>query len=537
MSLRHSTDNLTDPICTICREALGKEDEVLKTSCNHRFHRNCLLSWLKGNKSCPQCRAHCEGKQFGVKTVSGTGAVTRSRNPASGRQSASASGSQSQMQGEPQGAAGGLSLPEYTPLIPVATDQINTSSEEENRIRNIVSAVVAARSASIFQDLDDRITRTIGDRVECALTSVLGNLNLGAPTANVERNGNAPIETPSEHSWPREMPSFPNNRQRDNTPIGRDRDNTPSGSDRENTSHRRTFHANDVSIISNAGKIANLINSWGIKFDGSRSLSVENFIYRIESQVFDTLGGNFNLLCDNAQCIFIGEAKEWYWRFRQSVGRVTWPRLCSELRTNFEGHKTDTEFKEDMRARKQGPLESFDDYRNAILQIASNLRTPLREPELVEILQRGLRLRVRQQLLYVSINSVSELRKYCLKGENLLNEVSKMGLQATNVNRGNFPRRQVNELDTGLEVDELVDVSSVVEVDEVVRRSGERLTCWNCRREGHRYTDCIGERTIFCYGCGAVGVYKPSCQTCMSGNLNRSEVSKTNLRKDPIMKN
>ncbi|KAH8403423.1 hypothetical protein KR215_004012, partial [Drosophila sulfurigaster] len=40
------------------------------------------------------------------------------------------------------------------------------------------------------------------------------------------------------------------------------------------------------------------------------------------------------------------------------------------------------------------------------------------------------------------------------------------------------------------------------------------LVCWNCRKEGHRYQDCVSDRRVFCYGCGAANTYKPSCGKC-----------------------
>lgn len=153
---------------------------------------------------------------------------------------------------------------------------------------------------------------------------------------------------------------------------------------------------------------------------------------RIELQVIDSLGGNFNLLCEHAQSLFASEAKEWYWRYRRSVQRVTWPSLCQALRTNFQQHKSDFEIKEAIRARKQGPTECFDDFRNAILRTAEALQTPLSEMELVEIMQHNLRPRIRHQLLFVPVNSLAELRRLCLRGESLANEIAKTNYATPN---------------------------------------------------------------------------------------------------------
>ncbi|KAI8116040.1 hypothetical protein CVS40_11831 [Lucilia cuprina] len=166
------------------------------------------------------------------------------------------------------------------------------------------------------------------------------------------------------------------------------------------------------------------------------------------------------------------------------------------------------------------------------MYMAESLHIPLREEEMVEILQRGLRPRIRQQLLYVPINSVAQLRKLCLKGESLLNEVSKTSAPIQNYNRMDGSHRVVSELEEDLQFDS----EFPAEVDELSKRSNDRLTCWNCRKDGHRYMDCMETRSTICYSCGAIDVYKPTCRNCNSGNLKKSEGVTPNLRKDPMSK-
>ena len=233
--------------------------------------------------------------------------------------------------------------------------------------------------------------------------------------------------------------------------------------------------------------------------------------------------GNFQTLCEHAQCLFIKDAKDWYWHYRRTVNTVTWLNLCEALRTNFEHHRSDIDIKEDMRARNQNFSESFDEYKNAVFKIADNLSNPLREQEMVDTLLRGLRPKIRQQLLYVNIDSISELRRLCIKGENLLKEISK---NDSNLNRPNISRRNINEISNDIEDNPNEITPTLVDVNEVSRT----FVCWNCRKDGHRYFDCMEERTVFCYGCGTVGVFKPSCVKCNSGNLKASEGVKPHLR-------
>lgn len=172
-----------------------------------------------------------------------------------------------------------------------------------------------------------------------------------------------------------------------------------------------------------------------------------------------------------------------------------------------------------MRYRKQGQNETFSDYKNVIYKMAESLHTPLRP-------------RIRQQLLYVPINSVAQLRKLCLKGENLLNEVSKINSPPHSYTRNTGTRRIVNELRNDCQDEASTEITTEINIDELAKRSNGTLTCWNCKEKGHRYIDCMEVRTILCYGCGIPGAYKPTCPNCSPGNSKVSEGGNYNLRKD-----
>lgn len=224
---------------------------------------------------------------------------------------------------------------------------------DDSRIRNIVSVVISARQASIFQEVEGRISRIIEERLDSAVTNALGRLNFSDQSQNVSSGNACPFEQSPNYKWPENI--HPSLHQSQNS--------FPQP-------NRSESRVNDSSVITTAGRIAGLINNWDVKFDGSPNQSVENFIYQMESLGVDTLGGNFNLLCENMPCLFTGEAKHWYWRYRRSVERITWHSVCQDLRTNFEEHRSDTEIKEDMGSRKQGPNELFEDYKNVMLRLS-----------------------------------------------------------------------------------------------------------------------------------------------------------------------
>lgn len=42
--------------CAICCDAYGEEDALMKTPCNHHFHKGCLIQWLWKQSTCPLCQ-------------------------------------------------------------------------------------------------------------------------------------------------------------------------------------------------------------------------------------------------------------------------------------------------------------------------------------------------------------------------------------------------------------------------------------------------------------------------------------------------
>jgi len=499
-----SIDNLgSKQICLVCRQTLGNKNETVETACRHIFHTTCLVSWLKKNTSCPKCKSRFNSKDLPQTLSKSVGMVTRSQSqipplrnsegstPAANtvnqtesdeliRDIRNTSTNDASQIEQPSTSRG---IPRSLPASPLQNlSNRQNSNDEDQRIHNIVSALVNARTTASIENIESRLASLIEQRVEEHFSS--------HRTVSPQSTPNRPQDMPSGRNWNKSI---------------------------QNPSPRTS----DISLALNSSRMAQLINSWDIKFDGSSNLSVENFTYRIESQVVDTLGGNFNILCDHLQNIFVGEARGWYWRYRRSVQRITWPSLCEALRADFGKGHTDFDIKELMRVRKQGSSESFDEYRNVILKIGEDLSHPLSEAEMVEILLRGLRPRLRQQLLFVPINgSMATLRQFCIKGESLQQELSKsFPTQAYAPNRNKVPQRNVDEID--LEQEE--EFESEVEIAVV---KGSKLICWNCRKEGHRYFDCLEERNLFCYGCGAIGIYKPNCSHC-TGNGKKGEIPPT----------
>ncbi|KAA0031548.1 E3 ubiquitin-protein ligase RNF12 isoform X1 [Cucumis melo var. makuwa] len=42
--------------CAVCLEDFQSKEEVMTTPCNHMFHEQCIVPWVKSNGQCPVCR-------------------------------------------------------------------------------------------------------------------------------------------------------------------------------------------------------------------------------------------------------------------------------------------------------------------------------------------------------------------------------------------------------------------------------------------------------------------------------------------------
>ena len=50
-----SSKSYGQDICSICLEDMKKDEDLYRAPCRHKFHRECLDSWLAKNNRCPMC--------------------------------------------------------------------------------------------------------------------------------------------------------------------------------------------------------------------------------------------------------------------------------------------------------------------------------------------------------------------------------------------------------------------------------------------------------------------------------------------------
>lgn len=142
------------------------------------------------------------------------------------------------------------------------------------------------------------------------------------------------------------------------------------------------------------------------------------------------------------------------------------------------------------------------------------------EEELIAIIARNLRPEIRQDLLYVPIRSLSHLRKLVQMRENFLSdEYVRKNLVARNLTPATVCRKYVSPIEC--DESENCDTSTHLSI-EAIQKSEINQKCWNCDKPGHHWHDCIEDRAIFCYGCGAKKIYKPQCAFCLSKSQSKN---------------
>lgn len=142
------------------------------------------------------------------------------------------------------------------------------------------------------------------------------------------------------------------------------------------------------------------------------------------------------------------------------------------------------------------------------------LPVPLSDTELIEIITRNLRPDIRHELLYVEVLSIPQLRKLVQRSKSFLNDEYVRRNFAPRNAYASGPRRQISEVDTEVDITNATGAEHGESSVNAIQQHDTIVKCWNCDQTGHHWEDCLQDRYIFCYGCGAKNTYKPQCSKC-----------------------
>lgn len=511
--------------CEGCNNAITSKSFLVTTICGHNFHKECLAKVLKLRPFCPVCdeRVVSDGPQKNTRAQTLPGAQGNESDNVANAASVSGATGNSVINPTIPTLNSQAVLPTATPAIRPITQVIPPEAKIEN-LHEIIASIVAAQQSQLLSTLSSQMAALEARLSTSALSSPSVNRTHSAPVLpsdQLQTQSQPAAQTHVQRTPPHQMQNLHTIEQRTfRELLGLDRNLSDGNSAAQprseldmsgalNRSASRGASASNLNV--RPDKILQIISNWKIRFNGGpSSLSVENFIYRVEALTAQTLQGDFGLLCNHAALLFEGKANDWFWRYHQSVMAITWRELCAALRKQYKDSRTDVDLCELIRDRKQKPSETFDSFYESIVALTDRLVEPLAEGTLVEILRRNLLPEIQHEILNIQVNSVEDLRDLCRRREFFLQDIRrKHGLQATKT----AIQRRLAEIESDFGEEE-IDLAG----EGGNEISALSLVCWNCNKPGHRYQDCLSDRTIFCYGCGTPDVYKPNCKKCASKN-------------------
>lgn len=509
MSVRRSTEDihaastaaLGEDTCSICRQTLADTASMTETVCRHRFHKTCISNYARTNQNCPVC---------GVRVTKDVGALTskssqKVNSPVTTRSVAKAKNFDA-------GRSTDGTAPGQNPLNSSPADTSPASSTVSvSALKEVVTTIVSEQHTQLLSVLSTQISALVEKSVEAGISRLNSVNSIHASHSSSPQTGGNPrmhaLPDVEQRTLEQLLGIQPRNlNQSHNANL-----HGSSNAGQEALDVRPSHNGTMTDLLFRPDRISQILHNWKLKFNGSSNcLPVDSFIYRAEALTKQTLNGNFEILCGNASMLFEGKASDWFWRFHKSVGNFQWSDLCRALREQYRDSRTDMDFRELIRDRKQKPNELFDVFYESVIDLVDRLNQPLSDRTLVEILRRNLLPEIQHEILNMKIDSVGQLREVCRRREFFIQDMKNRHSVVSNKSH-NFSRR-VSELDVaGSEGPELLELDEVAEVN---------LTCWNCKQSGHRYQDCVADRTIFCYGCGMPDTYKPNCRKCASNSKN-----------------
>lgn len=511
-------------VCMVCNENLTEgQDCLIISECSHPFHRLCIETYLSSTAECPVCKRSCQLSELRTWIIppKATTMPRPSNNRGKGR------GAMVKHYNT-RSASRNLFQDQQNPLNTSTTmqsDQLQTPNRNANisSNNNFVISPFQTQANQPQQNGAGINYQEINRMIESNIVRILQNMNLPQPPINEVNNINCNPSTLNQihHNTMGNGGNSNPNGSGLNPNINQNFGQLPQNSQPANMSPNTFFSFNATNM--HADKITSIIHNWNLKFDGSSNgLSIDEFLYRVKTLTKETFNDDFSIICQNLNTLLIGKAREWYWRYHKQVSIVKWDEFCQAIRCQYKEMKSSFDLREEIRNRKQKPGETYDTFFDALSTIGDRLPMPMCEEEFIEIIARNLRPEIRQDLLYVPIRSLSHLRKLVQMRENFLSdEYVRKTLNQRIQNPSFIPRRQISEIEQDIDCGPEYLVDAVQKTDLT-----STLKCWNCDGTGHHWHDCLEDRTIFCYGCGAKGIYKPQCQKCLSRNQSISKNSR-----------
>lgn len=266
------------------------------------------------------------------------------------------------------------------------------------------------------------------------------------------------------------------------------------------------------------------VDKWPVKFSGeSRGASVEEFLKRVETLANNNRTTEAELL---GQISFLLKsdsiAEEWYYTYSSRF--TSWKIFKYMLKLRFGLPNTDKVTDRQIRDRKQLPHETFIAFVSDVERLCQKLTKPMDETQKLNIILDNMRDAYRPHLAFINMEQITldALTSLCFDLDKAYYQNYTQNRRAYNVlnvdesNENNeyleYSEEEINEIRS------LRNRSRPRQPEIKNEREGEKeqdeqnnILCWNCRRFGHFWRDCVKQKKIFCHVCGQINVVINTC--------------------------
>lgn len=218
---------------------------------------------------------------------------------------------------------------------------------------------------------------------------------------------------------------------------------------------------------------------------------------------------------------------------RNAKTRATnWEEFVELLKNEYLPSDFQVQQERKFQNSSQGSENIFN-YLTTVESLSKKLERRVSEPELIQVILRGVHPYFASILIASEYNSLEELKRKCkriheLKLRNASYRSSTRSLDALSGQLADLefeppqdhPLPVVNLNSNVLTTNTAPSANANIAISNTAKILN--VICWNCNQPNHRYSDCPSERRVFCYACGYPEVYISNCPRCAKSGNERS---------------
>ncbi|XP_053698701.1 uncharacterized protein LOC128745649 [Sabethes cyaneus] len=274
------------------------------------------------------------------------------------------------------------------------------------------------------------------------------------------------------------------------------------------------------------------MEKWHLTYSGdSRQRSLEDFLHKVcRLAHMDRIAKD--VLLQRIHTILRGEAYDWYLCYSDEF--LTWEDFEERLRYMYGNPNKDQGTRQRIYDRKQHRNETFLSFKMEIERLNKLLTTPLDQHRLFEVIWDNMRPHYQAKLAYRTVRTLRKLEFYAYRIDahdpvfrqpregppRPPNRIHQIEVERENADsyesysepeEVNFVGRKESQQKKSTDVPKTHANSSRQPPERVAERSNP--LCWNCRKNGHVWRQCMEEKRIFCYICGNPGAVSTNCNS------------------------